>query len=130
MKFIIYTFFDIVCFYRISRSAQVIGQLTLDSVMEFLESSMAQQRSLFQHMIDVFANTVLNTTNEQIRVLDENMKQNSEILTGNRQILSEQLGLTNVYLEQIARAFIRHVFERTSKNPIKNVIFFEFSRKF
>ena len=81
-------------------------------------------------MIDVFANTVLNTTNEQIRVLDENMKRNSEILTGNRQILSEQLGLTNVYLEQIARAFTRHVFERTSKNPIKNVIFFEFSRKF
>ena len=81
-------------------------------------------------MIDVFANTVLNITNEQIRVLDENMKQNSEILTGNRQTLSEQLGLTNVYLEQIAKAFIRHVFERTSKNPIKNVIFFEFSRKF
>ena len=97
-------------FYRISRSAQVIGQLTLDSVMEFLESSMAQQRSLFQHMIDVFANTVLNTTNEQIRVLDENMKLNSEILTGNRQVLSEQLGLTNVYLEQIAKAFTTGTF--------------------
>lgn len=90
--------------YRISRSAQVIGQLQLDSVMEFLESSMAQQRSLFQHMIDVFANSVLNTTNEQIRILDENMKQNSEILVGNRLVLNEQLGLTNVYLEMIAKA--------------------------
>ena len=85
--------------------------------MEFLESSMAQQRSLFQHMIDVFANTVLNSTNQQIRVLDQNMKHHSEILAGNRQVLSEQLGLTNVYLEIIARAAVTdksaHVFDKT-----------------
>ena len=55
-------------------------------------------------MIDVFASTLLNATNEQIRVLDKNMQESTRAITGNGVILRDQLAHTNDYLELIAAA--------------------------